>query len=84
MSFLVVGNCCLKLNYLLCGSKDISTKKKKKYLTVSLIDLFLNEDFKIDIQHETIDDLFSNIRKTNHLKDRISFISKISLKNNII
>jgi hypothetical protein len=68
MSFLVVGNCCLKLNYLLCGSKDISTKKKKKYLTVSLIDLFLNEHFKIEIQDETIDDLFSNIRYTKENK----------------
>jgi hypothetical protein len=66
MTFLVAANCCLKLNYLLCGSKDISAKKKKKYLTVSFIDLFLNEHFKIDIQNET-----------NHFKDRISFISKI-------
>jgi hypothetical protein len=33
MSFFI-GNCCLKLNYLICGSNESSSEKKKKKFNI--------------------------------------------------
>ncbi|CAF0956300.1 unnamed protein product [Adineta steineri] len=94
MSFLIGGNCCLKLNSFICGSKDISTKKEKNISKETIVNgvssnkkiIKKNPSSPITFykqHHINMIPLDDKFQQQNYLKKDIEIIKKSSYDSSL-